>query len=110
METMREFMGFGQSIGPTSEFTDADDSSVSGFLRVVDDQSFGERDPRTPRVFRDVIPDGASMTPEQYGERRRERSALRKKAISQYLEGVTQLDRKVAREPRKRALPTRAAR
>jgi hypothetical protein len=85
-------LGYDQPVGPTTAFTTIEDEVLSGFPRVVDDEAFGDRDPRTLRVFRDILPPDDPVTPEAYGERRRERTSLRHRAVLLHREGLARLD------------------
>jgi tetratricopeptide (TPR) repeat protein len=94
MDTMRQIAasGFGQPVGPTTEFTGLDIEALEGFARVVDDEVFGDRDPASLLVFSGLLPEGPPASPEQYGKRRRERIAALEEAISLYIEAQAHVD------------------
>jgi tetratricopeptide (TPR) repeat protein len=100
MEMTREIMrtGFDQNVGPTTKFLHANDEILKGFPRIVEDDVFGDRDPATLQVLRDVLPDGPTTSPKTYGERRRERSALRAEGTSLHTQGIAHLDRRQTKQ------------
>jgi tetratricopeptide (TPR) repeat protein len=94
MDGMRSIMaaGFAVPVGPGSNFMFANDEILAGFPRIVEDDVFANRDPLTLQVFRDVLPKDKPTSPQDYGEQRRDRIALRNRGIALHVEGVSRLD------------------